>query len=64
MTDTLLDIKETSQKLRISSSFLYQLVDRKRISFYRIGKRLLFNQQQIDEFLGKQLNKARPANAK
>ena len=58
MTDTLLDIKQTSAKLRISCSFLYQLVDRKRISFYRIGKRLLFSPSQIDSFLEQQLNEA------
>ena len=58
MTDDLLDVKETSRKLRISCSFLYQIVERKRISFYRIGKRLLFSQQQIDLFLEQQLNKA------
>ena len=63
MTDTLLDIKETSQKLRISSSFLYQLVERKSIGCYRIGKRLLFSNCQIDEFLQKQLNEARSENA-
>ncbi len=58
MTDALLDIKETSSKLRISCSFLYQIVEQKRISFYRIGKRLLFSQQQIDLFLRQQLNEA------
>ena len=58
MTDTLLDIKETSSKLRISCSFLYQIVEQKRISFYRIGKRLLFSPSHIDSFLEQQLNKA------
>ncbi len=51
MTDALLDIKETSKKLRISPSFLYQLVDRKCISCYRIGKRCLFSPDQIEEYL-------------
>ncbi len=55
MDDALLDIKEIAGKLRISSSYVYQLVNQKRISCYRIGTRCLFSQQHIQEFLEKQL---------
>ncbi len=58
MTDSLLDVKETAKKLRISCSFLYQIVEQKRISCYQIGRRRLFSEQQIQDFLRQQLIEA------
>ena len=51
MTDVLLDVKQTSKKLRISASFLYQLIERREISCYRLGRRCLCSQQQIEDYL-------------
>ena len=51
MTEQLLQVKKAAEKLGISGSFLYQLIERREISCFRIGRRALFSQEQIDDYL-------------
>jgi excisionase family DNA binding protein len=45
------DVKETAKRLGISASKLYQLASRRQIPYYRIGGKILFSGDQIQEFL-------------
>jgi excisionase family DNA binding protein len=48
-----LTVKETAKILGISPSKLYQKVERREISHYRIDGKILFSQEQIQDFLGR-----------
>lgn len=55
---TLLNISQAAAQLGISKRFLYVLVERREISCYRPGRRILFSEQQLEEFLKKSLQPA------
>jgi excisionase family DNA binding protein len=44
-------VKEAAKKLGISATKLRQLVSRREISFYRIGGKILFSDELIQDFL-------------
>lgn len=47
----LIDAKTASEYLRISRPYLYYLVKTKQIKHIRVGKKLFFTKQLINEFL-------------
>jgi len=47
----LLTITEAAARLRISKSMAYLLVERREIPHFRVGKRILFDEGQIEEYL-------------
>jgi len=47
----LLKIAEAAELLRISRTKLYQLVEDKRILHYRLDGRIVFSEEQIEEYL-------------
>lgn len=49
--NNLLNIKEAASYLRISVSTLYRWVHQKKIKHAKIGSRVLFSQENIDEFI-------------
>ena len=49
--NNLLDIKETASYLHISISTLYRWVHKKKIKHVKIGSRVLFSQDYINEFI-------------
>jgi excisionase family DNA binding protein len=46
----MLTAEETAKRLRISRSALSRLVCENRIGHFRIGHRVMFDQQMLDEF--------------
>lgn len=51
--NNLLNIKESAIYLRISTSTLYRWVHQKKIKHAKIGSRVLFSQEYLDEFINK-----------
>ena len=51
MMQILLTIPETAARLRISKSMIYLLAERREIPHFRVGKRILFDESQIEEYL-------------
>lgn len=49
--NNLLNIKEAASYLRISVSTLYRWVHQKKIKHAKIGSRVLFSQDYLDEFI-------------
>ncbi|MEW6063242.1 MAG: helix-turn-helix domain-containing protein [Nanoarchaeota archaeon] len=49
-----LTIKELSQMLNISIGSLYNMIYMKEIPYYKIGKRVRFNEEEIMNWLEKQ----------
>ena len=49
----LLTIKEASEYLGISVKGLYNMVNRRELPFYKIGKRVRFDMKQLDEWIEK-----------
>ncbi len=49
--NNLLNIKEAASYLRISVSTLYRWVHQKKIKHAKIGSRVLFSQEYLDEFI-------------
>jgi len=49
----LLTIEETSKMLNIKVGTLYVWVHQKKIPFVKIGRRLVFNELQLIEFINK-----------
>jgi excisionase family DNA binding protein len=47
----LMDVKASADYLRVSTSFLYQLVSVKKIKHIRIGSKIMFTKQILNEFL-------------
>lgn len=47
----LLNIKETSQKLRLKIPTLYKMVCQKRIPHAKLGSRLLFCETKLNEWI-------------
>lgn len=51
MNNTLLNVQEAVSYLRISTSTLYRWVHQKKIKHVKIGSRVLFSQEYLDEFI-------------
>lgn len=51
MNNALFNIQETASYLRISTSTLYRWVHQKKIEFVKIGSRVLFAQETLEEFI-------------
>ncbi|MBQ8635825.1 helix-turn-helix domain-containing protein [bacterium] len=51
MNNTLLNIQETARYLHVSISTLYRWVHRKEIQHIKIGSRVLFSQESLEEFI-------------
>lgn len=49
--NNLLNIKEAASYLRISISTLYRWIHQKKIKHVKIGSRVLFSQEYLDEFI-------------
>ena len=49
----LYNIEETSKFLRISVSTLYRWVHKKEIPFVKLGGKLLFSQDEVQEYIKK-----------
>ncbi len=51
MNDSILNIDELSEYLKLSKSFLYKKVHRKTIPFVKVGRRTIFVREQIDKWI-------------
>lgn len=51
MNNTLLNVQDTARYLHISVSTLYRWVHRKEIQYIKIGSRVLFSQESLEEFI-------------
>lgn len=51
MNNTLLNVQEAASYLRISTSTLYRWVHQKKIKYVKIGSRVLFSQDSLDEYI-------------
>ena len=51
MNNTLLNVQEAASYLHIAASTLYRWVHQKKIKHAKIGSRVLFSQENIDEFI-------------
>lgn len=51
MNNTFLNVQEAASYLRISTSTLYRWVHQKKIKHVKIGSRVLFSQEYLDEFI-------------
>lgn len=49
--NNLLDIQQTADYLHISVSTLYRWVHQKKIEYVKIGSRVLFSQENLEEFI-------------
>jgi len=44
-------VRELSEHINVSAFFIYRLVEEKRISHIRVGKKILFDLRKIEEFI-------------
>ena len=51
MNNTLLNVQEAASYLHISISTLYRWVHQKKIEYVKIGSRVLFSQENLEEFI-------------
>lgn len=51
MNNTLLNVQETASYLHISISTLYRWIHQKKIKHVKIGSRVLFSQDDLNEFI-------------
>lgn len=49
---TLLTISEAAARLRVSKSMIYLLAERQEIPHFRVGRRILFDESQLEAYLG------------
>ncbi|QTL47327.1 helix-turn-helix domain-containing protein [Priestia aryabhattai] len=49
-----LTVKETAQYIGVSKDLIYKMVRTKEIPFIRIGRRVLFRKESIDQWLHSQ----------
>jgi excisionase family DNA binding protein len=54
MTSPFLNLKETAQYLKISTSLVYKMVAKKKIPFRKIGAKLLFPIAELDSWIAGQ----------
>lgn len=53
----LLTINEAATRLRVSKSMIYLLVERREIPHFRVGKRIVFDESQLEEYLSRHIVK-------
>jgi len=58
----LLDVSQAAARLHVSRSYLYQLVDRREISHVRLGRRLLFHEDQLQAYVDAHTVSAAPGS--
>ncbi len=51
MTKVVLDVTEVAEMLRISKSMVYKLVRQGDIPFFRVGSRVLFSAERIENLI-------------
>ena len=51
MNNTLLNVQEAASYLHIATSTLYRWVHQKKIKFVKVGSRVLFSQDDLNEFI-------------
>jgi len=54
--DDFLTVRELSKWLRLSESHIYSLVSKKKIPFKKVGGKVLFDKQQIKNWIEAQSN--------
>jgi excisionase family DNA binding protein len=54
--DDLLTVRELSKWLRLSESHIYTLVSKKKIPFNKVGGKVLFDKQQVKNWIEAQSN--------
>jgi excisionase family DNA binding protein len=54
--DELMTVRELSKWLRLSESHIYSLVSKKKIPFNKVGGKVLFDKQQIKNWIEVQSN--------
>jgi len=54
--DDFLTVRELSKWLRLSESHIYTLVSKKKIPFNKVGGKVLFDKQQIKNWIEAQSN--------
>ena len=47
----LMDVKATAEYLRLSKSYIYQLVKNKKLKHIRISNKIMFTKKMLNEFL-------------
>jgi excisionase family DNA binding protein len=52
MFETLLDVAEIAERLGVSKSLIYKMVDTKEIPHYRIGNAIRFDIDEIEKWAG------------
>lgn len=53
LLDDTLDADEASKLLRIAKQTLYTLTSKRKIPFYKNGKKILFSRKELEEWLAK-----------
>lgn len=51
MTTPLLDIAQAAQRLSVTTRFVRRLVDERRVPFYKVGKFIRFDPDDLDEWV-------------
>jgi excisionase family DNA binding protein len=46
-----LTVRESAEYLRVSRSYLYKLAEARQLTFFRVGSRLLFSPDDLNEWL-------------
>ena len=49
--EKILDIKEVAKYLKCSEAFIRKLIYTERIPYFRIGRRILFKQSKLEEWI-------------
>ncbi len=47
----LLSVSETAEYLRLKATTIYHYVNKKKLSYYKLGNRVLFKVEDLDDFL-------------
>lgn len=55
----ILSLKEASEYLSLSKSYLYKLTSVGKLGFYKTGKKIYFKREQLDEYLTRKYFKSR-----
>jgi excisionase family DNA binding protein len=58
-SQTVFERKHTAEKLHISLVTLDRMLNKKRIAHFRVGRRVLFTQTHIDEYIERNTTKAK-----
>ncbi|MBG9793418.1 hypothetical protein ABD76_13290 [Paenibacillus dendritiformis] len=53
--DQTLDVKEAASFLRVSTWMIYDMVQKKKIPFFRIGSRIFFRKKDLETMITEQI---------